>query len=786
MEMITLLKANIRRKKGTFFSVAFLMILISAVFTSLISVQNNYQTAVKTALEKTSDLELYFPKQVLTDEIRYALENSELTGNVTYSYGIHPDHIENPDGSKNTDDSLTADTAGIRFYNSDLSGFEERKIRKGELYVALGHRSYYGEIGDKFTVKVGENEYVLTLKGYVEYPVGGASTINGNFQFVSMDDLDKIMGDCAEISMPEKNYIWVTTGLEKAENCTLSPTKFAREICKELKDKTGVTDYNTFIKDESYKYTVLLPDILLNIVMVFAGFLFVVVLVVINHSVGSEIDADYMTIGVLKSQGFSGMKIRALFILRYLLAMMIGTIVGFIAAILIERAVGSACMSVTGVLPGHKLSVMKSGILAFFMLVICVIMIIFRTRKAAKISPVRAISGGRNEIYFNSRLHAPIAKKALCVTLAYRQITSGPGKCVGVVFIVAILTFFMVTVNLFGNILTSNVAMNAMGLDMANFYITGKENAENSPIDIEKAINEAEKLIDEKSGISQKSYRNSRNIFYNGENILCFFNKYPEDMPNISRGRAPLYDNEVLITDMIAGTYDLELGEKVKFSYDNSDEEYLICGIFQQSSNVGMVFGMNYGGGDRLGVPHDNVQLMYSFDDLTQLDEIERELNEKFGDMLNIDVYEKLDDITGIDYSAIVNMLKILIYAASLIFSFVTLRMVVSKAFTRERTDIGIFKAIGFTSNKLRLSFAIRFTLMALAGAVLGTVLSSLFAGKVLSAMMWIVGISRVNCTFDVPTLLIPAVFIAAAVFVFAFITSRKVRRVEVRELIVE
>lgn len=786
MEILTLLRADIRRKKGTFFSIMFLMVLISAIFTSIISAQNNYQKAVNDALVRTADLHLFFPEFLMNDELREAMENSEMVGSVRYAHVLNPDYIKTPDGTEITGDSLTADTSEIRFYNAGLSGFEERVIKSGELYVPLGHKSNYGEIGDRFTVKIGENEYLLTLKGYVESPMDGASTIDSIRQLISMEDMDRMLADCGDISSPDTTYVYTTAYISKAEDCGLSSMKFMRGIGKEIKDKTGVTTYNTFAMDESYKYTTLLPDIMLDIVMVFAGFLFVVVLIVINHSVGSEIDADYTTIGVLKSQGFGSAKIRALYILRYILSMTIGMVVGFAVSVPVERAIGNACMDITGVLPEHKLSLTKSVILAVFMLVLCMVMIIFRTRRVAKLSPVRAISGGRREIYFHSRLHAPIAKCALSLSLAYRQVTSGLKNCVGVALIAAILTFFMVTANLFGNILNSDTTMNAMGLDVTNIFITEKENVQYSAADMENAVNEAEKMIDEKPYITRKNYYNMRDVFYEGEKILCLYYKYPEDMPNISEGRAPLYDNEVLITDMIAETYGLAMGDKVTFSYDDNDEEYLICGIFQQASNTGMVFGMNLSGGDRLGVPRDNLRLSYLFDDRSQLDEIEKELNERFGDMLNVEIYDSVDELTGINYSGITNALKLLIYAASLVFSFVTVRMVVSKAFVRERTDIGIYKAIGFTSGRLRLSFAVRFALLSLVGAGIGAGLSGLFSEKTLSAMLRLAGFSRVICNFDVPALLVPAAFITAAVFVFAYATSRKVRRVEVRELIVE
>ena len=40
MEILTLLRANVKRKKGTFFGILFLMILVAALLTMLFSIKN--------------------------------------------------------------------------------------------------------------------------------------------------------------------------------------------------------------------------------------------------------------------------------------------------------------------------------------------------------------------------------------------------------------------------------------------------------------------------------------------------------------------------------------------------------------------------------------------------------------------------------------------------------------------------------------------------------------------------------------------------------------------------
>lgn len=791
MEILTLLKANIKKKKGTFISVAFLMVIISAVMTSLISVKDNCQNAVKTALksEIAFDVRLAFPLLTMTDEMRSVLENSELTDDVTFYDFLSPDSLKK-DGNDNYDsDYLIPARSGLKFFKDDLSGFESepRTINDGEIYAPLGHKTVYKcEIGDKFTAKLGDRTYTFTLKGFVEEPMGGASTFDGSWLFISDGDLDRIIEECKPFETADKSWERVMACVKKSESYSKSTTKLARELTLELKEKTGYVMTGVLTSDDAYRYTVMVPDLLINMALVFAAFLFVIVLVVMSHSIGAEIETDYVTIGILKSQGFNSGKIRLLFIWRYLLAQSIGMIIGCIAAVPIEKSVSRICMMSTGIFPDKNISVGKAALLMLIILAVCTILILIRTRKAAKISPVRAISQGKEEIYFNSRLQAPISKKVLSASLAFRQMTSGFSRYVGTLCIVGILTFFMITVNLIGNILLSKTAQIAMGLYTPNLEISTDESAQKTPEEIEAAMDEAEKIVDGKEGVYNKLYRNNAMLFYDGAILLCKIYKYPEQMDNILKGRAPRYDNEMLVTELLAEAYDLKIGDKMRLAYKENEEEYIITGFFQKTNNAGMVLGMSFDGADKLGVPHKYLELGYMFDDLSGLDDIKQELDEKFGNTLTTVIYESVDDSGGIAYTALVNAMQAFIYIFSLIFAFVVVRMVVSKAFTRERIDIGIYKAMGFTSDKLRLGFAVRFTITALIGAALGAALSAFASQPVLTIAFRMIGVTKLYCDFTTLTVVLPVVFMGIAFFAFSFLLSAKIRKVQIRELVTE
>ncbi len=188
---------------------------------------------------------------------------------------------------------------------------------------------------------------------------------------------------------------------------------------------------------------------------------------------------------------------------------------------------------------------------------------------------------------------------------------------------------------------------------------------------------------------------------------------------------------------------------------------------FAMSLEGAKVFGMDsvWFAGYSLGSPDKNKL-------------IADKLNAAYGDILRATANADggmLEDT----YTIAINGMKAVIYIFSVLFALVVVMMVCTKTFIQEKRDIGIYKALGFTAVNLRLQFAIRFFLVALAGSLLGTVLSILFSGRLLSSLLRSMGITNFTVRFTVA-------LICVCFFLFAFFASGKVKRVEVRELVTE
>lgn len=313
---------------------------------------------------------------------------------------------------------------------------------------------------------------------------------------------------------------------------------------------------------------------------------------------------------------------------------------------------------------------------------------------------------------------------------------------------------------------------------MADMYVFLDESA-GSLDDVDEIIKDYTEIEDENCTIGNY-------LSINGEQVFCTMYENPQGINGILKGRAPKYDNEILITEMVADALDIKMGDEVTVSSSEKDESYVISGIYQSSYDAGMAFAMGFAAAERLGIETNTSYRYYIIEDKSQANAIADEITAKYGDDAKVDVYDEDDDSEMQMYNMIISVLKIVIYVFSIIFAFVVVRMVCSKTFIQERTDIGIYKAMGFTSGKLRLGFAIRFLIIAVSGSVFGTVLSLLLSEKILSQLFRLMGMSKVILEFTAASMLVPIGAISLSFFVFAYLVSRRVKKVAVRELVVE
>ena len=783
MELSILLKANIKYKKGSFISVMILTLIIVTTAAAVLGVRKNYQSALKTAQDgaEVGSANIYISDRSLDEDLLDKVRRSSLVDKAeVYDSFVNTGKTVFPRYSDENSYFFFVMRDGLKLYSPGHDSFEDTipELNKGEIYLPYGLRSKMDcTEGDIIKSEFSGTVREFRIKGFLQEPVHGSSMIGWKNVFISRSDYDEIYRIVEAAESETNTKLFKEVRVFKADS-GLSDAKFLRQLNLE----TGIVSKSTgsLTNEQSEKYTGLFMNIILDVVLGFVAVLFVIVLIIIAHSIRTEIEMDYENLGILKAQGFTNRKITQVILLRYVLAEIIGMAAGIILSVPLERSLSGIFMKTTGILPDRSIAFGGTALIVLGIFLLSAGLVFFSARRLARISPVRAISGGREDIYFSSRLTAPITKRGLTASIAYRSFTSSLGKYIGILFITALLTFFTVTVNVMSSAINSRSALESMGIYYDDISLRAKDSQE-----LLSRIDEIERTVEKYTPIEKKYYGSAVYLSVDGENIMCEVWKDVHFLPGLLKGRLPLYNNEILVTISAADALDLEIGSRVTVSRKTQEESYIVSGIYQTGNDAGYCTAMSLDAAKRIGINSlSSFGLVLA--DTSEADQIAKELNSRYGELLTATAQRFEDDLYNDTLMSAARAMRIMIYAFSGVFALVAVIMVCTKAFMQERTDLGIYKSIGFTERKLRKQFAVRFLIISLAGSIVGAAAGALFSDDLLNLIFSLFGVNRVTTDSTPLTFIGAGAFITASVTLFALLTSRRIKKVSIRELITE
>ncbi len=780
--VLHLLKNNIKHKAGAFKGIIALMAIIVFSYSGSVSNSKNLDRALNESLDHygVGDIVMTYKEGKLSDKIKDGLEANE---HVT-SWRVDPmlyvgmDYYLNGK-SKEQDTRLVKEKDEIKLFNDDETGFVDKapKLGAGEVYVSYSlskvEKLKKGDVLEIQTSPTTKEKF--TIKGFTEEPLYGTSLVAYEIFFVSAEDYDRIAAGI-ENGEVNSNYVYKTQMLHIFSDGDIGSYK----LVKQLNDECGLVDESMLYvtRAELASYTELYADTGTSLLYIFVGLLAVVVVLMMLNSINSTIEMQYVDLGILKSQGFTVWQIRAAYLMQYLIALVIGTVIGLIASVPLLKVLGSMFRTVTGIHTDCSIDFLSCGLIAVAMIAVFTLIILFSTRKLGKLSPVNALNNAHRDIHFTGRLNAPIRQKTLSLSISLRQLTSGVRHYIFIFVICVILMFFMTTVfNL------------CRGLDFREIF------GEVNTAAYAKLFNEFEEKDMQRVSDRLREFDEDSEVYFVSyiDNILADdilfgvtatdgIDKYFDPI----EGKLCEFDNEIIVTRIFSEETGKGIGDSVTVSNEGKEAEYMIVGIYQTTSQAGRTFTMTLDGGKRIGMKPFLANIFLS--DNSRANEVSKILNDEFGSILftkpddsmesNSNLYDLID--------AFLLIIILVVAGVSSVFLLVAVSMICRITFLRERTDIGIFKATGFTTGKLRSMFSLRFFIIGAVGCAAGLVLSLCFTKSLLSTLMRITGMTDFSVSLTAFDILLPAGIICACFAGFSYMVSSSIRSVQTTELICE
>ena len=768
-----LLLAAMKRQKGSIIGIFLLVWILSACIFSSLTLLISGKTHVKGEMERLGfgELTIWINGEAtsLTEQIQ-ALPDVEKA----YAQPLIFSRYEINGGYSDNEGQLIAydGTVDYRFLNADGTQIAASEITEGTVYISPAMQSGFDvTIGDTIQFELSRKDGMvsLTVAGYFADGFMGSSMIDMKSFLINASDYENmqdILRNAKETDVLGRNGAMVH--VFQRENSALSALEFNAGI-QENTDISLHTEFS-YRQKSILSYMLLLQNILCGFMIAFSMVLTAICLIVTGHSLSALIEQDKKDMAALKTIGLSGRQIRNTYLSGYGSIMAFGFIIGLFCSGMIARMLAKGLVSSTGMLVAVRLPIVPVLLVLGVFLLLFALFLMLRTRRILKIAPVQIFQES-----VGGAVSSKFRKASLEWDIAMREIQSRRRNYIALYLVAFVLTIFLSVVGRMGSWLGPN------GEGLMNAFSVADHDLGVQPFNRDVPMDEIERVVNWYSPIRETYELAMQSVTVNGQ-------EYEANVMNdtewfhLMEGELP--DGEsILITETVANELELGIGDTVRVAANGRAEKYGISGIYQCANGMGSNIGMSMEGYSKIGDITGFIWCYhYVLEDGAVRDYAMNYLRKNYR---GIDVHT--NSWSGLD--GIVAMMHGLIGAIYLVAAFfilIAVALSTGKLLTYEAGTMAVYKSMGFSTKKLRRSFAFRFLIVSAAGTVCGLLVSAIVADGVVGMILKNFGIGQFRSGFSILGNILPLLILPALFFFFAWAFSAKLKQVSIINLINE
>lgn len=781
-----ILKRDLKRKK----TMNIILLLFIILATTFVSSSVNNMLAVTTALDS------YFEKADMPDYFAATMDKgddsvSEMLDNVEEidSYGIEHIIYMNPDNllyknaklenMNNSSVLLNFKDADINYFDKDNKVLEE--VEEGTVWISgKCMRKNDIQTGDTITIKFDGVSQAFKVAGSIKDAVIG-SDMTGMARFIINEkDFEKFSSVEEISSLYSGSFCYINTNDTKAVDKALSEQNINIIFMGDMK-----LIKNTYIMDM----------IIAGVLLIVSVCLIAVSFVMLSFTISFTLSEEYREIGVMKAIGISNVKIRGLYMIKYLALALIGVAIGFFTSIPFGNIMLNSVSQ--SIVMDTDNAYLINFICSFVVVAIILLFCFMCTGKAKKFTPVDAIRNGETGKRYKKKGLLKLSKTPLNPSpfLALNDVLSNP-KHFGTMIITftICLSLVLVLVNTV-NTLKSDKIVPTLGVTPSDVYLVDEDKqmsfmCENGRELLENELDNIEDTLAENDMPAECVYEFIMKLTVKHCDNVCKSLAFQgidttTDQYVYFEGTAPQNTNEIAMTKLIAEKLNAKIGDTVTISQLEGDKEYIITALFQSMNNMGE--GVRF---------HENTELSFAqsagflafqinFTNNPDKKEIQSRI-EKIENIYDTDKVhtagEYVEQVTGA--SSMVDAIRILVLAVMIIVITLVTILMERSFITKERGEIALLKAVGFKNGKIISWHTLRFVIVAVISATisLATILpfTSLTVGPIFCFMGANYGIQYNIVPLEV--FFIYPLIVLVTTLVSAFITAQHIRTIKASE----
>ena len=251
-------------------------------------------------------------------------------------------------------------------------------------------------------------------------------------------------------------------------------------------------------------------------------------------------------------------------------------------------------------------------------------------------------------------------------------------------------------------------------------------------------------------------------------------------------GRFPIHENELALGRVVMRELGKSIGDWVTISSGGEDFEFIITGQIQSTDFNGYI----------ISIPFSGVQRMHEFDvqaflvflqDGVSGTQFTETLRENAGDIfMNIMIFEELAESFIESMGAIFAAVAVAILAVVAVIVMATMYLVIKTAILRKRKELGIQKALGFTTWQLMNQIALNLTPAIILGSIGGAVIAYNVFDMFFALVMGMSGDITVSIPISVPMTVVATGGIIALAYVVSMAVAWRIRKISAYALVSE
>lgn len=610
---------------------------------------------------------------------------------------------------------------------------------------------YHISVGDTLGFTAGEKSFKLQVSAIVvDMPYGAPFPTGARIWMNHEDYLEQFQ------AMPGKEEFMMGLRYDNYNQSSSYWEQFEKDM------KTPYLQSKMSFEEMSSFY--LIMNKVIGFIMIFLGIVMMLVaLFTIGFTISDDILSNYKTIGVIRALGLTSGKTMWTYLMQYGLIAMVSILPGLIASqwisnVIVESALSSLKTGDAGGSVESYLVALTVGIFVFMLVILCVL---FYSNKARHVQPMQAIRYGMSESdnsimtkRFTARENQRISfeRAPLLVVIGLRNIWKNRKSSV----LITLLATIMSAVLVLGFVLLYSISnikqtSSAWGYDSSDIILQINNKATFSQEEFNKTISSDPRI----KNIGWLGYVNGvvsseRNLNADDSDVQSMNfqihvmdGSYNEAGYATLRGKNPRNSNEIAIGINVAKQLGKEVGDVVEAYIEGYKYKLMVTGIYQSIANMSYSARIT---ADVLKVNRPDYNnpnsALINLKDNRDSEQVVKELNVKYKDSASAVMQQTLLDAV---YKQAVASLILPMSIMGLLFTGVTIIIIYSTSrldIRKESKTYGIYKSLGLTSTKIRLSISLGIVALSAIGAVMGIVLGVYFLPVILGSILSDYGIA--------------------------------------------